>query len=1089
MRLLGCQTKDAVLAKDAALTSVKVFIYQFFCATEEYFQLNVIGLISVLFLCISVNAAQTNLVDFSPVNTSVKKEDINLSAVENTDTVLQSLGLLESSRDPKCHATATRLESLIYGTPLSDVARYRKTEYQKQFILAVWAASTNLLNNTDSLVGRLDIKRVSSNWLTISQSQGSSAVKVVFAGTTLNLSAQDIDHYGSIAYSLRAILGVQQDQFLLPASSLPQLSADAVDELKNLTDMVTLAVLQLADRSARAQDRYDVSVAMIDDAWLTLFPEQNISVQKHDVHNQQTQTDNKPSKNRVTGTLSKIIEQKIQSYKKYNHINGQLFARNLQVYFSYAKLPKDQRTKEAFKLAFTQSMVGFASSLYEQAQHFSQNSPLISESAVQLALDKILPHKVNSYEDVIFFPRYPKKQQVVVESYDLDAFRDSGLHWQYLANALQLQGTQYVKEADPFAAELLAEGIAHFGLLLLRKTGEFATQKQGKTEATLNAEYVIAAQQNLQAAVNAYLTYQAAPVVEEKIVSSTLSQQQYGTYFDRVDKEFALNVEHRSSDWLSRQMRSYIKVGEVGNITIPPAFGGAGVAAEDINGDGLSDLLILSGSGNKLLLNVEGKFVDITASAGLNWQRKEDGLPGEPRQPLIADLDNDGLQDIIITYVNDTHRVYKNMGDGTFDDKTADAQLGGKQLVAGPATLVDINNDGLLDIYVVYFGNYLQGILPTLARKNDNGTENQLFINKGNFTFERTDGALGAANTGWGQAVTHTDVNQDGWQDLIVGNDFGVNAYYINRKGKELVNVANELGTDKPSYTMNISLTDLNQDGFPDVYISNIITMNKDERYVLPSKDTAAIFNPNKLANMRVVESNDLFMSAKIDGRLAYRLSDQIGRGDTSTGWAWDADFFDVDNDGDEDLYVVNGMNDYFVYSTKNAYESEEVIFPDAGKASNVFYLNEGGRLTNKSQPSGLDIVANSRSVAYLDLENDGDLDVVVNNYHDSAMLFRNNANKLDNNWLKIKLVGAPKNGVNLDAIGAQILVGFGDSGYAWRQVSSSQGYMSVHPKTQHIGLGKEKSARIMVIWPNGQRESFGVLEGNQSYLLNYGSQ
>lgn len=1049
--------------------------------------MNVIGIMSALFFCLAVKSVQAQAGDFLPPKMDLENEQFNLPAFENTDVVLQSLGLLESSRDPKCHATATRLESLIYGTTLSDLARYQKTEYQKQFIQALWTASAELPHTLAGLIGQENIKRVSANWLTISPGVVGDKFKVVFTGTTVDLSAQDVDHYGSIAYSLRAILGVQQAQLLTQGSSLPQLTSEAVDELKGLTDMVTLALLQLADRSARAQDSYEITLTMIDEAWLTLFPKQNSIFQDEYAQKQHIRTDMQPAKSVITGTLSKIMEQKLNSYQEYNHINGQLFARNLQVYFAYATLPKDEQANEAFRKIFTQSMVGFASSLYEQAQHFAQQSPLVTESAVQMALDEILPHSVNSYEDVIFFPRFPKVQQVVIESYDLDAFRDSGLHWQYLANALDLDATQYVKEADPFAAELLAEGIAHFGLLLLRETGKLAKQKQGKVEAVLDADYVLEVQQKLQQTVSTYLSYRAKPLTAEKIVSSNQNQQPYGTYFDRVDEEFELNVQHRSSDWLSRQMRSYIKTGEIGNITIPPAFGGAGVAAEDINGDGLSDLLILSGAGNKLLLNTGSKFVDITESAGLNWRRPADGLPGEPRQPLIADLDNDGLQDILITYVNDPHRVYKNMGDGTFKDKTVTASLGGDNLVGGPATLVDINNDGLLDIYIVYFGNYLQGILPTLARRNANGTANQLFINKGNFTFERADGALGAANAGWGQAVTHTDLNQDGWQDLIVGNDFGVNAYYINRKGQEFVDVANEVGTDKPSYTMNISLTDLNQDGLPDVYISNIITMNKDERYVLPSKDTAAKFNPNKLANMRVVESNDLFISSKVEGRLAYSLSDQIGRGDTSTGWAWDADFFDVDNDGDEDLYVANGMNDYFVYSTKNAYESEEVIFPDAGKAANVFYLNDGGRLTNKSQPSGLDVVANSRSVTYLDLENDGDLDVVVNNYHDSAMLFRNNANKLNNKWLKIKLVGSPKNGVNLDAIGAQILVGFGKTGYQWRQVSGSQGYMSVHPKTQHIGLGKEQEARIMVIWPNGQRESFGVLTGNQSYLLHYG--
>jgi hypothetical protein len=270
--------------------------------------------------------------------------------------------------------------------------------------------------------------------------------------------------------------------------------------------------------------------------------------------------------------------------------------------------------------------------------------------------------------------------------------------------------------------------------------------------------------------------------------------------------------------------------------------------------------------------------------------------------------------------------------------------------------------------------------------------------------------------------------------------------------------------------------------------------MNKDQKYVLPSEDTQAEFNPEKLANMRVVEGNDLFMSRLTDkGALHYQLSTKVGRGYSSTGWAWDADFFDVDNDGDEDLYVLNGMNDYYVYSSQNPYYSDPNSgenmtghFPDASKASNVFFLNTNGGLTNMSAQSGLDIVANSRSAAYLDFDNDGDLDVVVNNYHDKAQLFENQANSLNNHWLKIRLVGSPENGVNLDGIGAQIIVGYGEKGYSWRQVSGSQGYMSVHPKEQLIGIGQSNQARVVVIWPNGQRQAVKDLQANKLYTIRY---
>ncbi|MCP5053357.1 MAG: VCBS repeat-containing protein, partial [bacterium] len=201
----------------------------------------------------------------------------------------------------------------------------------------------------------------------------------------------------------------------------------------------------------------------------------------------------------------------------------------------------------------------------------------------------------------------------------------------------------------------------------------------------------------------------------------------------------------------------------------------------DLNGDGIQDVLLLSGSGNALYLgDGKGRFRDITREAGIVFQR-QDGHFGEPRQPLIADFDNDGLQDILITYVNDSHKLYKNLGKAKFKDVSFASGLGGKNLVGGPATTFDYDKDGLLDIYIGYFGNYLEGTLPTLTRKNLNALPNKLFKNLGNMKFKDVTQKSGVGNTGWGQAVAHTDFDLDGWQDLIVGNDFGVNEYYRNR--------------------------------------------------------------------------------------------------------------------------------------------------------------------------------------------------------------------------------------------------------------------------------------------------------------------
>src|SRR5262249_49771429 len=234
-------------------------------------------------------------------------------------------------------------------------------------------------------------------------------------------------------------------------------------------------------------------------------------------------------------------------------------------------------------------------------------------------------------------------------------------------------------EPDPFAAELLTEGGAQMGTLLLRVAGNFAT-KEGKDR--LDRTHLTKAAAAIQALLDKHASM---PPVKKTVTtiasapSKSAAAKTRGKYFTDVTASSGIQFEHRMSDWLSRLIRSYtVKEGNTAVLSVPPAFGGSGIAAEDIDGDGDIDVLILSGSGNALYLNDgNGHFTDVTQAAGLDWKRP-DGLPGEPRQPIIADFDNDGLPDIFITYVDDDHRMYRNLGGAKFEDVTSRTGLGGK---------------------------------------------------------------------------------------------------------------------------------------------------------------------------------------------------------------------------------------------------------------------------------------------------------------------------------------------------------------------------------------------------------------------------
>jgi len=1001
----------------------------------------------------------------------------------NIFNILNEIQVLEGKSDPKCYATASRLEDFMYGTPLSDEARFYKNNWQKKLALSIWQwADKNKANDAVEIDPKLIdqafqeyveiIPHISGDWKLRFSSKPEENIVI---------QATDFRQYGSVAYSLRAILAVQQEN-KLSSLVLTPLSAEAINTFKQKMDLVTLAILQKADYKARMENRYT-----LEEEDIKLVSSGFVGVKQVE-----DQADKKQISSKSADLLKQIIQQKVASYKNYNNISNQIFVRNLQVYFARLTWPKGEEKAKALKDSFITTLTQFATELYLGSMQTAQKAQhkLIREEDVAHFAQQHMPHIINEYEDAIFFPNLAVDEQVVIEAYDMDSFRDSGLHWRYIEFALEDLKDQDLMDSDPFAAELLSENIAQYAVLLLRVAGNHG---KSLNQEKLLAEHITKASENIKAWVDSNNSSEANNEKEQTLASSDL-EANTKNYFTDVTKATGINSMHRSSDWLNRLLRSYLrKDSETGTITIPPAFGGSGIAAEDINNDGAIDLLILSGLGNKLYLNNgKSQFLDITQGTGLNWKRSEDNQPGEPRQPLIADIDNDGWQDIIITYVDDSHRVYKNLGTGKFQDMTNVSNLGGKNSVAGPATVFDYDNDGLLDIYVSYFGDYLKGVLPTLKRRNNNGIANKLFKNMGNFQFKDVTQSAGVGDTGWGQALTHSDLNLDGWQDLIVGNDFGVNVYYINQKDGTFINRADQLRTDKPSYTMNIAVSDLNRDLVPDIYISNIVTMNKDQKYVLPTEETTMEFNADKLSNMRVVEANDLFLSTiGQKGQLQFQHSDVVGRGYSSTGWSWDADFFDADMDGDDDLYVLNGMNEFNLYSSKNPYYSdpknnkmENIHIPVSSKETNVFFLNHGGKLKNISAQSGLDLLGNSRSAAYFDFDNDGDLDIALNNYHGKAYVYQNNANRIKNNWIKVRPLGDPEQGVNRDAIGTKIVVTTAQGHQVWREVHGSTGYLSVHPKMQHFGVGKATHGTVTITWPNGKSQKIENVPVNHSYII-----
>ena len=585
---------------------------------------------------------------------------------------------LESASDPKCHATASRLENFVYGTPLSDTARFRKNELASALALHIWKAGA--ANNPDvETLQSTHIQDALKMFPAIEAGPDGSWLVRTPKGDTLSITERDKRQYSSIAYSLRAILAAQQ-QVTIRKIQFPPLSESAVEAMKEAVDVFQLAALQSADQFARKVNAQEITALNMKRSWAVVGLPLNDPINK--------ETGEFPSSDFFT--LQQIIAQKVAAYATYNEVSNQIFLRNLQVYFAKRRWPADPESGATLKNYIAQIIVNFAVELYHGADASARDrhDHLIREQDVSQFAQKFVAHRINEYEDAIFFPNLERDQQVFIESYDMDSFRDSGLHWRYLQFALEDASFKGQLGADPFAAELLAENIAQFGVLVLRIAGQHAIENGDERLTTAHFDSGL---RDLQQRIVAHGKAKPQKSGDDTIVSSNTTSVQSdagGPLFKDVAVTMGIDYQHRSSDWLSRQLRSYLKTGEeTGNITIPPAFGGSGIAAEDVNHDNWPDLLVLSGLGNRLYLNQEGKtFVDYTEKSGIRWQRPEDGQPGEPRQPIIADFDNDGHQDIFISYVDDHHRLYKGHGNGTFTDVTESCGLGGKGLVGGPAT-------------------------------------------------------------------------------------------------------------------------------------------------------------------------------------------------------------------------------------------------------------------------------------------------------------------------------------------------------------------------------------------------------------------
>ncbi|HEV8364622.1 MAG TPA: VCBS repeat-containing protein, partial [Gemmatimonadaceae bacterium] len=530
-------------------------------------------------------------------------------------------------------------------------------------------------------------------------------------------------------------------------------------------------------------------------------------------------------------------------------------------------------------------------------------------------------------------------------------------------------------------------------------------------------------------------------------------------------------------------------------------YNGAGVAVGDVDGDGMQDLYFSSNVGSNRLYRNKGNyaFEDITERAGVK------GPEGWKTGVTMADVNGDNHVDIYVSAVNHLtmhgHNVlYVNNGDGTFTDRTKEFGLE----FAGYSTqaaFFDFDSDGDLDMYLLNHSTHGERTngSPALRHLRHPTAGDRLFRNDGNrFVDVSAKARVYGGVEGFGLGVVASDVNVDGCPDLYVANDFQENdfLYFNNCDGTFTESVARAMGHTS-RFSMGVDAADFNNDALPDIAVLDMLP----EREEIVK--TSAISEPYSLFDLRVragyqpqYARNTLQLN-RGDGRFS-----DIGflAGVSATDWSWAPLFADLDNDGRKDLFVTSGVYrrpndlDYIAYVGNEAVQASLASgvtqanmallqrMPSVPLPNHAF-RNEGNlTFSSVGESWGLAKPGFSNGAAYVDLNNSGALDLVVNNINAPAAIYRNHARDIRKSaYLTIQLRGT---GGNTAGIGAKVFLICGGAKQYLEQMPTRGFQSSVDPRL-HFGLGDMASVdSLVVVWPDRRFQVLTNVAVNQTLTL-----
>lgn len=536
-------------------------------------------------------------------------------------------------------------------------------------------------------------------------------------------------------------------------------------------------------------------------------------------------------------------------------------------------------------------------------------------------------------------------------------------------------------------------------------------------------------------------------------------------------------------------------------------YNGGGVATGDINGDGLDDIYFTGNMvSNKLYLNKGGMvFEDITGVAQVGG-RSHPWKTGV----TMADVNGDGKLDIYVCYSGAVSP--ESLKDQLFINKGNNAQgipqfaeMAEQYGLATPsnstqAAFFDFDRDGDLDMFLL---NHNPKALPILdeastadiLKKEDPVTGVRLFRNDPqngapHFSDITKKAGIHSSQLTYGLGIGIADINQDGWQDMYISNDYSVPDFlYINNGNGTFTDVLKSSIGHTSHSSMGNDIADFNNDGLPDIFTLDMLPEDNRRQKLLTGLDNYELFDFNvKMGFHHQYMRNMLQLNEGLGKGTKDLAFSEIGQlsGVSNTDWSWASLFADYDNDGWKDLFITNGnlrdftnmdfvkfMGDH-LKRIEGKVKREDVLelvyqMPSSNMKNYLFQNKKDLTFTNMADNWGLGEISNSGGAAYTDLDNDGDLDLVVNNINKPAFIYRNEGEKqLKNNYLKVKLAGSAQNSQGL---GAKVTI-YQKGQQQYLEQMPTRGYQSSVSPVLHFGLGKAAAVDSLVVtWLDGKQE------------------